>query len=862
MAKFNDKISTLINNQLPDFVVDEHPQFAQFLKLYFTFMESAQLQVTSIESTDGIALENETGRTDNLLIDGTKLTSERTQQDAGDKIIYEDTSYGKFTVGETITGFTSGATAKILAEDLSNGFLYISAQDKFSSNEIITGNDSGARAVISKYRPNPVQNIQQLANFRDPDKVISNFLTNFRNEFLKTIPENLAIGLDKRNLIKNIKSMYQLKGTQKGHDLFFRILFNQVSETFYPREQMLRVSDGQFDTQKVLRSFAVIGDVSDLVGRTIIGESSAATAIVESVKKYVVGNKQVSEIIVNEETINGTFQIGERLSGTASDTDDFFIKATITGIPGAKNITNDGSLYAKSDFLSVTGGGNGATIAIDDIGSGPLSEIVIDNGGSGYSVGDKLVFDNTGTEGVNAEGFVSVVNGAIAGDDGTGADHITLEDGTQRGDHYYGDKIVLEPETNNNQNDITDVFLINKGSGYISLPSITITSSGSNGKLLAHGTEIGRVIGLKTNELGEGYEQSPTPPVINFRNCLLITNISGNFNDNDTITGGTSGATGTLASFDSDTQVLKVKDLNKNFQLNETITSSSSGTAIVSRLDVASATLDVVPISDTDGKFLNEDGFVSEATMKVQDSKYYQDFSYVLKVGQSINDWRDAFKKTMHTAGFYFTGQVDLLNRINARIKSPVAGEISGAIDTPIFSILNTLFSTLFGRRLGTVDDGTSQRSDTNLPADVDLEPATVEHFPTNTRDLTLTRLPIELNITSRKRAIIDGELVKQGYAYAGPRFGTLNKFANTIFGLSATGSGITFEVLNGIKVQGTRTSLDGRSGVFLMTSNADGQFVKTNFAMPTQFAVSADTFDNTVTNFAQTTLSFDDTTP
>ena len=50
--------------------------------------------------------------------------------------------------------------------------------------------------------------------------------------------------------------MYQLKGTQKGHELFFRILFNQVSETFYPRTQMLRVSDGQWDTQKVLRAFA------------------------------------------------------------------------------------------------------------------------------------------------------------------------------------------------------------------------------------------------------------------------------------------------------------------------------------------------------------------------------------------------------------------------------------------------------------------------------------------------------------------------------------------------------------------------------------------------------------------------------
>ena len=161
MAKFNDKISSLISSQLPDFVVDEHPQFLQFLKLYFTFMESAELQVTSIESTDGITLENETGRSDNLLLDGSKITSERTQQDADDKIILEDSSFGKFTIGETITGFTSKATASVLAEDLSNNRIYISSQDKFGREEIITGNTSGAQAVINNYRPNPVQNIQE-----------------------------------------------------------------------------------------------------------------------------------------------------------------------------------------------------------------------------------------------------------------------------------------------------------------------------------------------------------------------------------------------------------------------------------------------------------------------------------------------------------------------------------------------------------------------------------------------------------------------------------------------------------------------------------------------------------------------------
>ena len=481
MAKFNDKISTLINSQLPDFVVDDHPQFAQFLKTYFTFMESAELQVTSIESTDGISLENETGRSDNLLLDGSKISSERTQLDSGDKLILEDSSFGKFTVGETVTGGTTNATATVVSEDLANNRIFISAQDKFKIGEIITGDSSGAQAVVNRYRPNPVQSIQQLANFRDPDKVISDFLSKFRDEFLKTIPEELATGLNKRNLIKNIKSMYRLKGTQKGHELFFRILFNEISETFYPRTQMLRVSDGQWDTQKVLRVIATTGDTGDLVGRTVTGQTSGATAVIELVTKFILGTQEISQLVVNLKTISGTFIIGEQIIGTASDTDDYYIKANVTGVPGTKTITNDGTLYTTSDLITITGGGTGASITINDIGSGGISEIIIDDGGSGYTVGDNLSFTNTGTQGVNASGFVAVVNGGFrqeAGTSGTdGEDHIVLEEETTRGDTYTGDKIVQESETNSNLGDITDVYITNTGSGYISLPTVTVTSS-------------------------------------------------------------------------------------------------------------------------------------------------------------------------------------------------------------------------------------------------------------------------------------------------------------------------------------------------------------------------------------------------
>ena len=300
MAKFTKKISNLINQQAPEFVLSDHPKFLEFVKTYYTFMESAELAVTSIESTDGIRLETETAQTNNLVLDASRLDTDRTQLDAGDKIILEDSSFGKFTRGETITGASSGATTTVLAEDLTNNRLFISAQDKFAMNEIITGGSSGAQAVINNYKPNPVTNIQELLNFRDPDKAISNFLTKFRNEFLNTLPETLATGLNRRNLIKNVKTLYRTKGTSRGHELFFRLLFNEASETIYPREQMLRASDGQFDTRKIMRAIqstaqSLTGDTADLIGRTITGETSDATAIIENVFKFQIGENLVTE---------------------------------------------------------------------------------------------------------------------------------------------------------------------------------------------------------------------------------------------------------------------------------------------------------------------------------------------------------------------------------------------------------------------------------------------------------------------------------------------------------------------------------------------------------------------------------------
>ena len=870
MAKFNDKISTILNSQLPEFVVADHPKFAQFLKTYYQLLESAELSVTAILGTDGITLETETGQTNNLILNAGRKGSTRTQLDAGDKILLEESTYGKFTNGETVTGQTSKATAVILVEDISNNRLIITSQDKFLDNEIIVGSSSGAQATISDYRPNPVTNISELVNFRDPDKVINHFLTKMRDEFLATLPENLAAGLDKRKLIKNIKSMYRSKGSVRGHEIFFRILFGENSETIYPKEQMLKASDGQFDTLKVLRVIASNGDPAALVGRTITGQSSNATAIIENVSTFQIGDQTVNELILNDDSIQGTFTVSEEVRGTASDTDDFFVKANVTGIPGNKNITNDGSLNSTTDTISITGGGQGGLFQVEEIGPGKVTEIIIDNAGTGYTIGDTLSFTNTGTNGNNAAGFVSIVNGGFSGQDNTPGmstgDRIVLEDETTRGDQYEGKVIVQEANTDIGQ--ITDFFITNGGNQYTSLPTVSVTSStGSNAVVRAYGDEIGKIVKIKTVELGRSHENSPTPPTLGFFNNLIVTSVSGTFIATQSITS-SSGGSGTIVSIDTDRGLLKIKDVTGNFNVDDTLTSATSGTCTLKKLDVATASLDVVSVSDTDGRFINEKGKLSETTMRIQDSLYYQDYSYVLKVGRSIAQWRDAFKKTMHTAGFYFTGQVDIESRLTVTANGPVQMATSGGTETPFASIVNTLFLTVFGRRLGTNSDGTSLRANAKTSGSMDVSNDFRDPFASNTRDVTLTREDIIIDYLSRLRNNFTDSSgvvhnVKSGYAYAGPRMGHLNRFHNTVYGTSSANSfATTFERLNELVVIGTKTSLDGVALPLFMFSDEQAKKIKLNYAFPSQLAVSADLFSNTLTKFDNTNLSFDDSTP
>ena len=208
MAKFNKKLNPLVPRQFPQHIQANDPLLVEFIKQYYNFMDSAQITLTSVDASDQILLETQT--VNFLVLDGTDDSS----NNAGDSILNEEETVGEFTKGEIVTGSTSGETATILAEDTDNLQLYVSANSKFITGETIVGGTSGAQGVIGKYRANPTETLSQILEYADVNDTLDDFFVQFRNAFLQTIPNDLATGLDKRQLTKNILSLYKRKGTK------------------------------------------------------------------------------------------------------------------------------------------------------------------------------------------------------------------------------------------------------------------------------------------------------------------------------------------------------------------------------------------------------------------------------------------------------------------------------------------------------------------------------------------------------------------------------------------------------------------------------------------------------------------------
>ena len=590
-SKLLTKLSPLIEGQVPDFIQADHPVFVNFLKEYYKFLEAGQVTYEVVNSY--VRFE-------------TTTTAYVLDEKDGDRILTEDTQ--QFVNGETITGATSGATATILVEDSRNLKLYISSQQKFITDETFTGGTSGAQGKLTNYRANPVQNIQQLLEYADVDNTIFDFLDQMRASLMTSIPNSLATSVSKRKLLKNIKDLYAAKGTREGHELFFRILLGEEANIFYPTEHMLRVSNGDWRTETTLRCSGFAGVSGDeIINQKITAQTSGATAIVNDAITFQEGTQSVTELELA--SITGVFQDGETITAN-STVRDVDVSFTVEAILSSASLSNTGILHTDQEPVEIENlGNNKAELVVSGITSGSVSEVIVDDAGSGYEVGDVLTFTTSESDTKSAAGFVSVVGGGIQLETGTlddsevTTDVIIIEDGTTVSEETFNivldrtdvngsdansdiildgtdatssnagfslltdtvvetndtygtpnDRLFLEEDTfdSSERGSIQRVFISEGGLYNSDLPTVTITSTGGTGAALTALTnDIGSAKSINVNNTGFDYSIT-NPPEIELRAHFILKDVTGTFSATNTLTT----HTGVVKGFDSNTKVL------------------------------------------------------------------------------------------------------------------------------------------------------------------------------------------------------------------------------------------------------------------------------------------------------------------
>jgi len=211
-----------------------------------------------------------------------------------------------------------------------------------------------------------------------------------------------------------------------------------------------------------------------------------------------------------------------------------------------------------------------------------------------------------------------------------------------------------------NGGELTEVAVLKEGRGFTYKPTAKIIES--DVKVYLESTNIGVPQNIRINNPGRGfnndesqlgYYKSPT--------TFVLRNINGPFFFGEKIVQVSTGATAIVANngYREGSNLLKVVGITGVFD---------SGAQIKSDLGNRNATLytqyctdfqpDIRSYVDNFGFFSSDRGKLSNANQRLQDSYFYQDYSYVVRSKTSINEWRDLIKRTTHPAGFQLFGEM------------------------------------------------------------------------------------------------------------------------------------------------------------------------------------------------------------
>lgn len=241
---------------------------------------------------------------------------------------------------------------------------------------------------------NPI-NVLLNKKYNDIDDLSADELDKRAEELTSNFPQLLQT--DRKTLLKNVKNIYETKGSERSIKAYFKLLYNQEVEIFYPSKTILKASDGVWIERKSVKALSGYNNYEvlnlnsalvDIIYFETAGVESLPRKIEASViksEKTTYTSPQSYEIFL--ELPPGTTSIpGPGAQATATAT---VVGGEITGV----TVVSGGYDYTAAPTVVFTGDGTGAT-ATATVSNGAITNIEIVTAGSGYTSAT-VSFDTT-----------------------------------------------------------------------------------------------------------------------------------------------------------------------------------------------------------------------------------------------------------------------------------------------------------------------------------------------------------------------------------------------------------------------------------------------------------------------------------
>ena len=251
---------------------------------------------------------------------------------------------------------------------------------------------------------------KELENIRYSNDIdLSNeyYLNKLREDLTPYFPQDIVS--NKRLFLKLVSQFYKSSGTQDSIKFLFRALYNEEIEIFYPKEDVIKTSDGKWFLPLALRLDTSDNNIFKIAGRLLIGQKSKATAVVEKVISSVDRQLGIPYIEAYISNIERLFETGETVYCTFTENNtEITVYARLIGALSEIKVdpNNRGEYYKgydplsvpvyEGDPVSIVGGLNpdpstlfgttavGALAYVGTTTKGSITDIQIVNGGFGF----------------------------------------------------------------------------------------------------------------------------------------------------------------------------------------------------------------------------------------------------------------------------------------------------------------------------------------------------------------------------------------------------------------------------------------------------------------------------------------------